>query len=205
MNLTVMSEFTCLWLSLCPHNHHHIGVPLDDKVIFQSEGSFLIWEMLTKFSEFFWRFIISRQNLYLSASGSVSFVEIHGEFFYYVDSTSYIGFFCITFNFSMGQTFTTVVRIFSNLHFLILSGVWLLDFKCFEILCRLMVSFALSISQACLRVSLAAWPADIESIQIHQEDPLSKIYHLCHKQSHPLWKSHREIQIHILNQVFSVL
>ena len=91
INLTVMSV-TCLWLSLCPHNHHHIGVPLEDKVIFQSEGSFLIWEMLTKFSEFFWRFIISRQNLYLSAGGSVSFVQIHGEFFYYVDSTSYIGF-----------------------------------------------------------------------------------------------------------------
>ena len=50
--------------------------------------------------------------------------------------------FCITFNFSIAQTFTTVVRIFSNLHFLILSGVWLLDFKCFEILCRLMVSLA---------------------------------------------------------------
>ena len=40
MNLTVMSV-TYLWLSLCPHNHH-IGVPLEEKVIFQSEGSFLI-------------------------------------------------------------------------------------------------------------------------------------------------------------------
>ena len=32
-----------------------IEVPLEDKVIFQSGDSFSIWEMLTKFSGFFWK------------------------------------------------------------------------------------------------------------------------------------------------------
>ena len=52
-----------------------------------------------------------------------------------------------------------------DLHFLIISlalvDIWLLDFECFEILCRSMVSFVFRISQACLWVSSAASPADI--------------------------------------------
>ena len=35
--------------------------------------------------------------------------------------------------------------------------------------------------------------------QIHQDQALSKIYHLYHKQSYPLLRSPGESQIHILN------
>ena len=84
-------------------------------------------------------------------------------------------------NFSIHRTFTMVVRIFAKLISVACAEVWLLDFECFEILCRSMVSFDLSISQAYFWVSSVAWPADIweESIQIHEEDALSKNYHSC--------------------------
>ena len=58
-----------------------------------------------------------------------------------------------------------------------------------------MISFDLMILRACLRVSPAARPADIALGRVN----FYKNYHLCHKQSHPLLKSHEEFQVHILN------
>ena len=92
-------------------------------------------------------------------------------------------------NFSIGRTFTTVVRIFANLEL----EVWLLDFECFEILCRLMVSFDLRILQACLKVSTSNMTSRYcfrKSQFRFMKDTLSNNYYACHKQSYPLLKSH---------------
>ena len=127
----------------------------------------MIWEILVKFSGFFWRLIVSRKNSYSSAEGiQFQFVQFRKEFFYYVDSTSsnglsYYGYDKLLRRWDIyhgGENF-------AKLAFFIIpvawAEVWLPNFECFEVSCRSMVSFDLSISWACLRVFSAAWPADI--------------------------------------------
>ena len=128
----------------------------------------MIWEILVKFSGFFWRLIVSRKNSYSSAEGiQFQFVQFRKEFFYYVDSTSsnglsYYGYDKLLHRWSIyhgGENFrkTCIFFIISAAW----AEVWLPDFECFKILCRSMVSFDLSIPRACLRVSSVAWSADI--------------------------------------------
>ena len=68
-------------------------------------------------------------------------------------------------NFSIGGTFTAVVTIFAKLAFFnylcSLSGALTSRFWVFWNLVQIVVSFDLRISQTCLRVSSAPWPADI--------------------------------------------
>ena len=97
-----------------------IGVPLDYKVIFHLEGLFLICEMLTKVFGFLSRFIVSRKNsLFVNKSWfSFSIFNIMESF-----SISWTALLKIVFhitvmtNFSIGMTFTAVVRIFAKLIF----------------------------------------------------------------------------------------
>ena len=168
-----------------------VGVPLEDKVIFQWRGLFSIWEMLTKFSGFFWKIYCIKEKFALVKRRWFSF-----GLFSFVDNFSIAlkHFLKFVFLLQAWQTCSSTWHLprwweFSqNLHFLIISvawaEVWLLDFECFEILFRSMVSFYLRISRACLRVS-SAWPAGIALERVNSDSRRKrslKNYHYCHKQ-----------------------
>ena len=80
----------------------------------------------------------------------------------------------VAIKFPISETFTVALGILAKLAFfwimsVVYAEVWLLYVACFEIFCRLTVSFDFRISRACLRISWVAWPADIALRRVNSD------------------------------------